>query len=62
MWGVNVTDERKYYTPEEAALAGYTLEPIKCKHCDCIGETTYDSVINDYYCAMCGNWQFPRLN
>jgi len=49
-------EPNEYYTIKQARQAGFTLEPIKCPHCGHIGETSYNQKIDDYYCAMCGEW------
>lgn len=46
-----------YYDVQDVIAAGCTLEPLKCRHCGRIGETTYHQYIGDAYCAYCGNWQ-----
>jgi len=45
-----------YFEVFQACAAEYTLEPLVCPYCRVIGETTYNSAANDYYCAFCGKW------
>ena len=46
----------KYYTVQQAIDAECTLEPIKCEHCGHVGEVSYNQVVGDYHCAVCGYW------
>lgn len=29
----------------------------KCRHCNKSGELTYNTLVGDTYCALCGMWQ-----
>lgn len=51
---------RKYFTVQQAIDAESTLHPIRCDHCNHIGEVTYDQIVGDYYCAVCGYWHDVR--
>lgn len=46
-----------YYTVEDVKTAGFTLEPLKCVHCNHVGEVVYNQGIGDGCCQMCGEWQ-----
>ncbi|MFW6016180.1 MAG: hypothetical protein ACOCRK_07050 [bacterium] len=47
----------KTYTVNDIKKAECTLEPIKCKHCNHVGEVVYNQTIGDGYCQICGKWQ-----
>ena len=47
---------QKVYTVDDVRLAGYNLEPLKCKLCGSL-EVTFHRCVNDGYCAECGQWQ-----
>lgn len=48
------------YDVQEVINAGCTLEPMKCRHCGTVGETTYNQRIGDAYCEVCGEWQIDQ--
>ena len=52
-----VNEEKEYYDVDDVIRAGYTLEPIKCRHCGNIGDVTFNQEIMDAYCEVCGKWQ-----
>jgi hypothetical protein len=56
---VIVAGKKKYFTVKDIKKAGYSLEPIKCKHCGST-EVTYNQGIGDGYCADCGKWQSEK--
>jgi hypothetical protein len=45
------------FTVEDVLEAGFTLEPIICKHCKSIGNVVFHQYIGDGYCEKCGKWQ-----
>ncbi len=45
------------YDVQDVIDAEITLEPMKCRHCSVVGETTYHDRQGDAYCATCGKWQ-----
>ena len=47
----------KAYDVQDVIDAEITLEPMKCRHCKAVGETTFNQEIGDAYCAVCGEWQ-----
>ena len=49
--------ENEFYTVYDVIRAEYTLEPLKCLHCDHVGEVIYDQYQGDGYCQWCGKWQ-----
>ena len=54
--------DEKSFDVQDVIDAEITLEPIKCRHCDTIGETTYYNSMKDAYCAVCGRWQLQEDN
>lgn len=48
------------YDIQDTIAAGYTLEPMKCRHCGHIGEVTYNQAVHDGHCAWCGEWQLNK--
>jgi len=49
--------QKESYDVQDVVNAEINLEPMKCSHCNEIGETTYYDSIGDAYCASCGHWQ-----
>ena len=49
--------DQKCYTIYDSLQVGYTLEPIKCVHCNNVGEVVYNQGIGDGLCQICGQWQ-----
>lgn len=49
--------EKDFYDVQDTINAGFNLEPMKCRHCGIIGETTFNQQIGDANCATCGEWQ-----
>jgi len=49
--------KKKSYDVQDVINAEYTLEPIKCRHCGVVGETTFYQYMGDAHCALCGKWQ-----
>ncbi len=52
-----MSENKAFYDVQDTIDAGFNLEPMKCRHCGVIGETTYDQRIGDANCAVCGKWQ-----
>jgi hypothetical protein len=52
--------EEKTYTVYDVIRAEYTLEPLKCIHCDSTEAIEYAQYIGDAYCAVCGKWQLEE--
>lgn len=48
---------KEYYDIQDVIDAECTLEPVKCRNCGVIGEVTFDQIVHDGYCAICGYWQ-----
>ena len=52
------TKPKKHYTVKDVKKAGYTLEPMKCKHCGSEEVTFFQDIAGgDAHCASCGKWQ-----
>lgn len=49
----------KTFDVQDVINAGYTLAPIKCRHCESL-EVTFHQYIGDAYCAECGVWQLEE--
>ena len=52
--------DKEYYDVQDVINAGFNLEPLKCRHCGHIGETTFHQYIGDALCEMCGQWQLDK--
>ncbi len=52
-----MTNNDENYDVQDVIDAEITLEPMKCRHCGVVGETTYYDRHGDAYCAACGKWQ-----
>ena len=52
--------EEQFYDINDVIEAEITLEPMKCCHCNVIGETSYYDYAGDAYCAICGFWQLDN--
>lgn len=48
---------KKYYDVQDIINAECSVEPVKCRHCGIVGETTFNQGMNDAFCASCGKWQ-----
>lgn len=48
---------KKSYDIQDVINAEITLEPMECRYCGEIGETTYYDSMGDAHCAICGRWQ-----
>ena len=49
--------KKDFYDVQDTINAGFNLEPMKCRYCGVIGETTFNQQIGDANCAVCGKWQ-----
>jgi len=49
--------KKDFYDVQDIINAGFNLEPLKCRHCGKVGETTFNIQLNDAYCELCGKWQ-----
>lgn len=54
------------YTVYNMLDAGFTLEPAECLRCGVVGETTWNQLLKDAYCAVCGThqraWAYTHCN
>lgn len=50
----------KTYTVHDVLKAGYTLQPLRCVHCDKIGEVVFHQYMGDGCCQECGQWQLEE--
>jgi len=48
---------KKTYDIQDIIDTEITLEPLKCRYCGKVGETTYHPGVGDAYCEICGRWQ-----
>ena len=51
------TEHKRAYDVQDVIDRGYSLEPLKCRYCGKVGETTYYQYMGDAHCAVCGKWQ-----
>lgn len=49
--------EKEVFTVHDIIEAGFNLEPLKCLHCNHVGEVIWDQYVVDGYCQSCGRWQ-----
>ena len=49
--------KKEFYDVQDVVNAEFNLEPLKCRHCGHIGETTFHQYVGDALCEMCGKWQ-----
>ena len=50
-------ETKKIYDVQDVINAEFNLHPLKCRHCGCVGETTYHQHVGDALCEVCGKWQ-----
>ena len=52
--------EKQAYDIQDVINAEFNLEPMRCRHCNEVGETTYHDYAGDAYCELCGRWQLDN--
>ena len=52
--------DNKVCDVQDVINAGFNLEPLKCRWCDTVGETTFNQKIGDAHCEACGEWQLDE--
>jgi len=49
--------DKNFYTVKDVLNVGYELKPLKCIHCNTIGEVSFSQWNQDGYCNKCSKWQ-----
>lgn len=52
--------EQTTYTVQDILQAHCNLEPLRCVHCNHVGEVVFSSLVNDGRCQVCGVWQISK--